>query len=227
MTRERAATWRSFSFPHQLICGNGFTAIHATEQELWVGFYKKNSGKPSITWPESVDEALCVGWIDGIRKSIDEESYMIRFTPRRRGSVWSAVNIKRVEVLTNEKRMRPPGLAAFAARRREQVGHLFLRTAERAIARAIREPVAKEPESLEVLPGAATILPQDDRLVGGEREAGKDAPEAAAKVDRGICHRPSPVAGALNPVGLAARHVSCGRGQRPRLQAQIRKSSKG
>ena len=63
------------------------------------------------------DEALCVGWIDGIRKSIDEESYMIRFTPRRRGSVWSAVNIKRVEVLTNEERMRSPGLAAFAARR--------------------------------------------------------------------------------------------------------------
>ncbi len=67
-------------------------------------------------WPESVDEALCVGWIDGIRKRIDEASYMIRFTPRRRGSIWSAVNIKRVEMLTNEQRMQPAGLAAFAAR---------------------------------------------------------------------------------------------------------------
>ena len=99
-----------------------FHNFHVTELELWVGFYKKNSGKPSITWPESVDEALCVGWIDGIRKSIDEESYMIRFTPRRRSSVWSAVNIKRVEVLTNERRMQPSGLAAFAARRENRSG---------------------------------------------------------------------------------------------------------
>ena len=93
-----------------------FRRNHATEKELWVGFHKKHTGRPSITWPESVDEALCVGWIDGIRKTIDSESYMIRFTPRRRGSIWSAVNIKRVEVLTNEKRMQPAGLAAFAAR---------------------------------------------------------------------------------------------------------------
>ena len=99
-----------------------FHRNHATERELWIGFYKKNSGRPSITWPESVDEALCVGWIDGIRKSIDEVSYMIRFTPRRRGSIWSAVNIKRVEVLTNEKRMQPAGLAAFAARREYRSG---------------------------------------------------------------------------------------------------------
>ncbi len=89
---------------------------HAKATELWVGFHRKHTGKPSMTWPESVDEALCVGWIDGIRKSIDAESYMIRFTPRRRGSIWSAVNIKRVEFLTNEKRMQPAGLAAFAAR---------------------------------------------------------------------------------------------------------------
>jgi uncharacterized protein YdeI (YjbR/CyaY-like superfamily) len=109
-------------FPTPTDLRKWFHNSHATEQELWIGFYKKNSGKPSITWPESVDEALCVGWIDGIRKRIDEESYMIRFTPRRRGSVWSAVNIRRAEVLTNEKRMRPPGLAAFAARRENRSG---------------------------------------------------------------------------------------------------------
>jgi uncharacterized protein YdeI (YjbR/CyaY-like superfamily) len=89
---------------------------HRTERELWVGFHKKGSGRASITWPESVDEALSVGWIDGIRKSIDAESYMIRFTPRKPGSTWSAVNIRRVAVLTEEGRMRPAGVTAFEAR---------------------------------------------------------------------------------------------------------------
>ena len=89
---------------------------HATEKELWVGFRKKHTGRPSITWPESVDEALCFGWIDGIRKKVDEDSYTNRFTPRRRGSIWSAVNIKRATALIKERRMQPAGLAAFEAR---------------------------------------------------------------------------------------------------------------
>jgi uncharacterized protein YdeI (YjbR/CyaY-like superfamily) len=95
---------------------------HATTKELWVGFYRKHTRKPSITWPESVDEALCVGWIDGIRKSIDAESYMIRFTPRRGRSIWSAVNIRRVAALINEKRMLPAGLAAFSERQENKSG---------------------------------------------------------------------------------------------------------
>jgi uncharacterized protein YdeI (YjbR/CyaY-like superfamily) len=89
---------------------------HATATELWVGFYTKDSGRPSITWPESVDQALCFGWIDGIRKRVDEISYQIRFTPRRRGSIWSAINIKRAKELVRQKQMRPAGLRAFAAR---------------------------------------------------------------------------------------------------------------
>ncbi|HUF27418.1 MAG TPA: YdeI/OmpD-associated family protein [Gemmatimonadaceae bacterium] len=89
---------------------------HDSAAELWVGFYKKGSGRPSITWPESVDEALCFGWIDGIRKSLDDDSYVIRFTPRRRGSNWSAVNTRRATELIAEGRMRPAGLAAFEAR---------------------------------------------------------------------------------------------------------------
>jgi uncharacterized protein YdeI (YjbR/CyaY-like superfamily) len=97
-------------------------AHHATSKELWVGFYKKGSGKPSIDWPESVDEALCFGWIDGIRKSIDEESYMIRFTPRKPTSVWSAVNIRNVEKLIKENRMQPAGLKAFEARKENRSG---------------------------------------------------------------------------------------------------------
>ena len=99
-----------------------FRKNHATAQELWIGFYKVGSGKPSITWPESVDEALCVGWIDGIRKTIDDESYKIRFTPRKKISTWSAVNITRVKVLTDEKRMQPAGLKAFEARRENRSG---------------------------------------------------------------------------------------------------------
>jgi uncharacterized protein YdeI (YjbR/CyaY-like superfamily) len=86
---------------------------------LWVGYYRKDSGRRSITWPESVDEALCFGWIDGIRKKVDDISYKVRFTPRRPKSIWSAVNIGRVAALTAEGRMQPAGVAAFA-RREEQ-----------------------------------------------------------------------------------------------------------
>jgi uncharacterized protein YdeI (YjbR/CyaY-like superfamily) len=92
---------------------------HETARELWVGFFKVGSGRPSITWPQSVDEALCFGWIDGLRKSIDAHSYMIRFTPRRPGSIWSAVNMARVAELTAQGRMQPAGLAAFARRKDE------------------------------------------------------------------------------------------------------------
>ncbi len=89
---------------------------HGDTPELWVGFHKKDSGRPSITWPEAVDEALCVGWIDGLRKSIDAHSYMIRFTPRKPGSIWSAVNTRRAKELIARGRMRRAGRRAFEAR---------------------------------------------------------------------------------------------------------------
>jgi len=89
---------------------------HETATELLVGFYKRGSARPSITWPESVDEALSFGWIDGVRKRIDDESYTIRFTPRRASSIWSANNIRRVEELTKLGRMRPAGIRAFERR---------------------------------------------------------------------------------------------------------------
>jgi uncharacterized protein YdeI (YjbR/CyaY-like superfamily) len=95
---------------------------HSSAPEQWVGFYKKDSGHPSITWPESVDQALCFGWIDGIRKTIDEVSYKIRFTPRRTGSVWSSVNIKRVEELNKQGLMKPAGLKAYEARKENKSG---------------------------------------------------------------------------------------------------------
>ncbi len=95
---------------------------HQTKREQWVGFNRKASGRSSITWPEAVDEALCFGWIDGLRKTIDAESYKIRFTPRRPTSNWSAINIRRMEELMREGRVRPAGTKAFQKRVPERSG---------------------------------------------------------------------------------------------------------
>jgi uncharacterized protein YdeI (YjbR/CyaY-like superfamily) len=95
---------------------------HARSSELLVGFYKRESDKPSITWHESVGEALCFGWIDGVRRSVDEVSYTIRFTPRKPGSTWSTVNIERVKNLAAEGRMQPAGSRAYEARRSNKSG---------------------------------------------------------------------------------------------------------
>ena len=97
-------------------------ANHASETEVLVGFYKKGSGRPSITWPESVDEALCFGWIDGVRRNAGEVAYTIRFTPRRVTSIWSAINVAKVKALTAAGRMHPAGLSAYAARTPERTG---------------------------------------------------------------------------------------------------------
>jgi uncharacterized protein YdeI (YjbR/CyaY-like superfamily) len=95
---------------------------HETEPELIVGAYRKATGKPSVTWPEIVGEALCFGWIDGIRRGIDDESWSIRLTPRKPTSNWSSVNIRRVAELEKEGRMTPAGRAAFEKRREERSG---------------------------------------------------------------------------------------------------------
>jgi uncharacterized protein YdeI (YjbR/CyaY-like superfamily) len=103
-------------FPTQSDFRRWLEMNHHKETELLVGFYKVGSGKPSITWSQSVDEALCFGWIDGVRRSIDGESYSIRFTPRKPKSIWSAVNIRKVEELTQQGLMQPEGIAAFEKR---------------------------------------------------------------------------------------------------------------
>jgi uncharacterized protein YdeI (YjbR/CyaY-like superfamily) len=92
------------------------TAHHAGASELLVGFHKRATGRPSLTWPESVDEALCFGWIDGVRRRVDDARYTIRFTPRRAGSIWSAVNVARAKALLEAERLTPAGKAAFDAR---------------------------------------------------------------------------------------------------------------
>ncbi len=99
------AQWRSWLEEH-----------HATETELVVGFWKVGSGKPSMSWSESVDEALCFGWIDAVRRRVDEQSYTIRFTRRRSTSIWSAINVAKVANLEREGRMSEAGRAAFALR---------------------------------------------------------------------------------------------------------------
>ena len=95
---------------------------HKADAELWVGFHKRKTDRPSLSWPESVDEALCFGWIDGIRKRVDEDRYVIRFTPRKPESTWSNVNVRRVGELIRSRRMRAAGLRAFRRRTAERSG---------------------------------------------------------------------------------------------------------
>ena len=112
-----ARFFRSASQFHQWLSKN-----HDSAKEIVVGFHKLGSGKKSITYPEALDEALCFGWIDGIRRSLNETSYTTRFTPRRPKSIWSLVNVRHVERLKKEKRMQPSGLAAFEKREASRTG---------------------------------------------------------------------------------------------------------
>jgi uncharacterized protein YdeI (YjbR/CyaY-like superfamily) len=120
---------------------------HATEPELWVGFYKRDSGKPSITWPESVDEALCYGWIDGVRRSRDAESYMIRFTPRRPGSNWSDINLRKARALIDAGRMQPAGRKAFAAWDGRKARQYSFENRPRALPSAYLRPLKADPDA--------------------------------------------------------------------------------
>jgi uncharacterized protein YdeI (YjbR/CyaY-like superfamily) len=103
-------------FPTPAAFRHWLSTNHARIAELWVGFHKKASGKPSITYPEAVDQALCFGWIDGLRKSVDDSSYMVRFTPRKARSIWSTVNLRRFDALCKEGIVEPAGLEAFQRR---------------------------------------------------------------------------------------------------------------
>ena len=105
---------------------------HDSETEVWVGYWKKATGKPSLTWSQAVDQALCFGWIDGVSKSIDAERHRQRFTPRKPNSNWSKVNIEKVARLTEAGRMRPAGVAAFERRRPEKTGVYSFERAEDA-----------------------------------------------------------------------------------------------
>jgi uncharacterized protein YdeI (YjbR/CyaY-like superfamily) len=101
---------------------NWLAQNHATANELFIGFYKKSSGKEGATYSEALDEALCYGWIDGVRRSVDSESYTIRFTPRKSKSIWSLVNVRHVERLQKAGKMAEPGKKAFALREKQRTG---------------------------------------------------------------------------------------------------------
>lgn len=109
-------------FPSPAAFRKWLVANHAKERELLVGFHKKATGAPGMTWPESVAEALCVGWIDGVRRRVDDDRYTIRFTPRKAESTWSAVNIALMEKLIAEGRALPAGVAAFGRRKEAKSG---------------------------------------------------------------------------------------------------------
>jgi uncharacterized protein YdeI (YjbR/CyaY-like superfamily) len=117
---------------------------HSEAVEVWVGLYKRQSGRPSITWPEAVDGALCFGWIDGLRKSIDESSYKIRFTPRKPRSIWSAVNIERVAELSDNGFMHSTGLAAFERRDAKRAGRYSYEQRETAKLPMVYEKVFRK-----------------------------------------------------------------------------------
>lgn len=120
---------------------------HDRVQELWVGFYKKDSGRPSITYPEALDEALCFGWIDGVRKRYEDDSYTIRFTPRNPKSIWSRVNLRKVEQLIELGRMAPSGLKAFEARDEKRSGVYSFEQAKAELDPALEKEFRAHPEA--------------------------------------------------------------------------------
>ena len=139
-----------------------FDANHATATELWLGYHKRATGRPSLSWSEAVVEALCVGWIDGVRYRVDDERHAQRFTPRRKGSTWSAINVAKAEALIAAGRMRPAGLAAFEARD----------PARTAIYSYEREPAAFSPaEEATLRADAAAWADWERRPPGYRRQA--------------------------------------------------------
>lgn len=121
---------------------------HATEPEVWVGYWKKHTGRPSLTWSQAVDQALCFGWIDTLLRRIDDERHQQRFVPRRPGSNWSKVNVEKIERLTAEGLMRPAGIAAWEARREDRTGiYAFEQAEEPQLAPEQEERFRAHPEA--------------------------------------------------------------------------------
>ena len=130
---------------------------------MLVGFHRKDTGLPSMTWTESVREALCFGWIDGIRKRVDATRYTIRFTPRKPGSIWSAVNVKHVEELSAAGLMQPAGLRAYE----REVGGVFVRAGRGGAAAGVRRHLQETEKGVGVVRGQRAKLLQGGHVVGG------------------------------------------------------------
>ena len=128
---------------------------HHKAKELLVGFYKVSTAKPSMTWSQSVDEALCFGWIDGVRKSLDNDSYCIRFTPRKPSSNWSAINIQKVETLTKQGLMQPAGLASFEKRKEDKSAIYSYENKPENLSDAFEQQFKTHPEAWSFFTGQA------------------------------------------------------------------------
>ena len=147
--------------------GEWLAEHHETATEVWVGYWKKHTGKPSLVWSDAVDEALCFGWIDGLLRRVDDERHIQRFTPRKPSSNWSAINVAKVAALRDAGRMRPAGEAAFERRRADRTGvYSFEQPAEPELAPEQRARFEAEPDGVGVLPGPAAVLPAARRAGG-------------------------------------------------------------
>ena len=173
-------------------------AHHETAPELLVGFRKKASGKPSIDWPQARDQALCFGWIDGVRKSLGEESYTIRFTPRRKGSIWSDVNVARYEALTAAGQMTEAGVRALR-RRRARRGVYAYENAQAELTGAETALVPRQQGGLGRLGEAPARLPQGRAPLGHQREKARDPRAPPRHLDRGQRGRPKDRRGRHRP----------------------------
>lgn len=154
---------------------------HDTATELLLGFHKKGTGKPSLTYAEALDEALCFGWIDGVRKSLGETSYTIRFTPRKKGSIWSNVNIKHVERLTAAGRMQPSGLKAFEARDPAKSGVYLYENQARELSADLEERFKADPKAWEFFRSQA---PSYQRTIKGWVMAAKKEETRASRLSK-------------------------------------------
>ena len=158
---------------------------HATETELWLGYYKKAAGRETITWAQAVEEALCFGWIDGKVQRIDELRYRQRLTPRRRDSNWSAVNIAKIAELREQGRMTPAGEAAFAGRREDRTAvYTYERTARGRVRRGAGDDVSRQQEGVGLVRRAVAVVQAAHDLLGRERQAAGHASQTARNADR-------------------------------------------
>ena len=198
-----AATSEAIFFETPAALRDWLDEHHTTADDLIVGAWKKSTGKPSLTWPEIVEEALCVGWIDSIRRSVPDDGWTIRLTPRRKGSTWSAVNVAKVAELREAGRMRAAGEAAFAARRADRTGvYSFERVGVPELAPEDEARFRAERSRVDVVLGRTAIVPEAGPPLGALGQAGGDTGAAAGHVDRGFRGRPADPADA--PAGRNA-----------------------
>ena len=163
---------------------------HADTRVLWVGYYKRGTGRPSLTWSESVDVALCYGWIDGVRRPVDEERYAIRFTPRRSKSNWSRVNLAKANELIASDQMHPAGLAAYQGRNPSRTDRYLYEQKQRpGLAPRYLAELRKNPKAWTFYKGSGSLVSAGVGPVCHERRQGGNPPPPAHPADPGLRRR--------------------------------------